>query len=341
MTLKPLQRREHRLRHNLDVHLPDTVKDIPFSAKRYSLVGFKEPFDGFRKPPPSTLWHTEVSFGKLNAKQFSRLRRAYGNHTDGAFSPRRDYALIDFLPKHLRDLVGKQLIAEPIAVNRSVDPSLFMNTKIRLGTNCHATAYLGLRSFHTHTSKNVTPLFFIDPLIADYEFGRLKFLKTESLAAEHLDPRSHRAERNKGRKVGDIVQFYRPLEPAGKEQPMGGEAPALMHSMIWIGPDLFLHQADTGYPWAVTQWKQALGQARALTGGWRMPRVVTRAVVAGARVPPPKKLFSLKKNDSYVFEQLKALDKDLAHRLNSIAVQEFETGSTGGMLNYLSGARWD
>lgn len=182
---------------------------------------------------------TRITFGPITAAQFESLKKSFGGLSAVQYDPaRKSWDLADFLPPLLQALDGRRFAHSAMDYNelpaghplRSVLEANRMQPYLLMQTNCHATAYEAARSIVADEAR---------PTFGVYILGSVTAMDLYDLGGGYpakpdlsIVPVEKAAERNAGRRLGDIVV----LAP---------EYGAPLHSAVWLDDDLYFEKTDS------------------------------------------------------------------------------------------------
>ncbi len=189
----------------------------------------------------------------LTQGQFDSIKKIYGGKTLVSYSgngSKTDWNLIDFLPGSIQAVNGHYFktheILPPAAFPVDFFKQLRMDSKVDVSMNCHATAYEVARSFLTSQGSN-TPftLFFLPDMSSFDFFANRSDLSSDVVPSLDLTPIESAQIRNKGRIIGDVLQFT---------------DPSLLHSAVWIDDDLYFEKSltDSNAPFRLTTYSDLI-----------------------------------------------------------------------------------
>ena len=193
----------------------------------------------------------------LSQTQFDSIKKIYGGKTLVLYSGKEsksDWNLVDFLPGSIQAVNGHHFktheIVPPAAFPADFFKQLRMDSKVDVSMNCHATAYEVARTFLTSQGSN-TPftLFFLGDVSSFDFFANRSDLSADVIPSLDLTPFEATQERNKGRIIGDVLQFT---------------DPTLLHSAVWIDDDLYFEKTDTdaNAPFRLTTYSDMILRSR-------------------------------------------------------------------------------
>lgn len=182
---------------------------------------------------------TRITFGPMTAAQFESLRNSFGGLSAVQYDPaRKSWDLADFLPPLLQALDGRRFAHRAMDYNelpadnplRPVLEANRIQPYLMMQTNCHATAYEAARSI---VAGEALPRFTV------FILGSISAMDVYGLGGGYPEkpdfsivPVEKAAERNAGRRLGDIVV----LAP---------EYGAPLHSAVWLDDDLYFEKTDS------------------------------------------------------------------------------------------------
>ena len=222
---------------------------------------------------------TEITIaGTLTDEQHAALEKRYGGTGNVPFAgneAKADWTLVDFLPPAVQALNGLRFktttLPHPAIFPADYFTKQDVDDDVDVSMNCHATAYEVARSlFAPVGSKPSVTLFFLGD-VSSFDFVDPRTDPAGNVAPDSaLAPVAAITARNKGRKLGDMIQFY---------------APQLLHSAIWVDEDLFFEKTDTdsAAPYRLVTYADMVGVV-----GLAAPLKSGRLMVAFNRFIPTK-----------------------------------------------------
>lgn len=183
---------------------------------------------------------TRITFGPITAAQFESLKKSFGGLSAVQYDDpaRKSWDLVDFLPPLLQALDGRRFAHSAMDYNelpadnplRPVLDANRMQPYLLMQTNCHATAYEAARSIAAGEAR---------PAFGVYILGSITAMDLYDLAGGYpakpdlsIVPVDKAAERNAGRRLGDIVV-------------LGPEYGTPLHSAVWLDDDLYFEKTDS------------------------------------------------------------------------------------------------
>lgn len=231
---------------------------------------------------------TKITFGQINAAQFEALKNSFGGLSAVRYDPaRKAWDLADFLPPVLQALDGRRFAHramdyDELPANHPLRPALEANRMgpyLLMQTNCHAAAYEAARAIVAGEAR---------PGFGAYILGGITAMDLYNLGGGYpvkpdlsIVPVGKAAERNAGRRLGDIVV-------------LGAEYGGPLHSAVWLDDDLYFEKTDSldGSPYRLVTYADMMsvrGLALAMgnesrPGGLRFVRLDPAKALPGAEV---------------------------------------------------------
>ena len=179
-----------------------------------------------------------IVFENLTETHYRLLMDHYGGQNLVPYSNGRNFELVDFLPPKIQALVGKWLIPtteedKTIPVSWRDPRNAESLPKVSIGMGCWSLAYEVLRDLGKPLSQLTGKIVYFSAFVADNILGDKKAQALEQPLLKTAWAPDKVVERNKGRKLGDLLWIKTRLSLFGPS-----------HAALWIDDDLFFEKAN-------------------------------------------------------------------------------------------------